>query len=232
MYKFVSFDIWGTLIDSNPEFKKQRALKIAKFLKTYRATYNNNSIDELINFVNSKFSILKNEYNHLAEELTLGFSTDDVFDKFAIMVDAPSGSGDLFKQINDETFLEHLPIVKDGVIDALNILRLHDVKIILASNTVFVSQKVMKQALNILGITEYVQHHLSSDTLLVSKPNIKFYYEMYKLVHCPINEAIHVGDNLGTDIVGPKLVGFKTYYVSEVYNTTVLKFAKENYEKI
>lgn len=228
MYKVVSFDIWGTLIDSNPEFKKQRNIEIAKYLKTINVKYSNLTIEEITVIVNDVFNVLKKEYNHLAEELGLGFSTFDVFAKVALMLSCP-GNFEMIKSINDRLFLQYLPTVKDGVLEALSILKQNDVKIILASNTVFVSQRIIKEALNMLGIN--ASAHLSSDIFEVSKPNIKFYYEMYKYVNCPLTQAIHVGDNLGTDVVGPQKVGFNTYHVSKVYNKSVLTFVKENYEK-
>jgi putative hydrolase of the HAD superfamily len=187
----ISFDVWGTLIKSNPEFKKQQA-KLAKEMYGISEEdflYKMRCEKEIFN------TYVENHGFHIPRE----FVYQRVFDKH---------DEDFYEFIaeSDNLFLKYLPIplFEEGS-DIHSIIR--DNKCIVTSNTVMIyGDKLHNPVYEFYNIPYH--NMIFSDEVNVSKPN--------PLIWLKHNEPIdmHIGDNVVTDGACEKL-GIKFKHIND-----------------
>lgn len=217
-YKHYSFDLWLTLIKSNPRFKQERT-------KYFYEKFNskNKSIEEvalifrqvdlMVNAINEKtgknvdademylmvISII-NDYNFQFQELDLTH---------------------LYQKMENLLF-EHMPLlycdrcipvlsqIKENGFSSTNIL----------SNTGFIKGQTLKQVLRHLQIDQFIDFQLYSDEVRMSKPNPEFFELMLNTIdkkrhpEINLNHIIHVGDNPHADVGGAQAIGISSMLIN------------------
>lgn len=209
--KFISFDMWGTLIMSNPQFKKERANYVSDMT-------NKLSFDE----VNDIFNLVKKDADLSVEKFGIQFSIDSLYKKIAFKL----GLNDykLLKYNCESLFLLNLPNLISDTKEILEKLKNEGYELVLSSNTLLICGETIKAALQQLEIDKYFSEMYFSDELKVSKPNPMFYKHVQENSNYLKSEIMHVGDNLTTDIIGAKKYGFHTYQINTLYNETLTSF--------
>lgn len=208
--KLISFDMWGTLIKSNPEFKKARAEHVASQTTLH------------VDTVNEVFNEVKHDADLSVEKYGIQFSTISLYTKIAHKLGYPSPY--LLKEKCEELFLENLPILMDDTKEVLQKLKEDGYTIVLSSNTLLIEGKTIAKALDKLGIAQYFSDMYFSDQLGLSKPNPLFFKHVQEESLSLKSEITHVGDNLTTDVVGASQFGFNTYQINRLYNETLTSF--------
>jgi len=184
MKKHLSFDIWGSLIESNPEFKIQQA-KLAK------ATF---GISEE-SFLKSTKRI-KNKYDILVESTGKHFDRLDIWNT---VLDFPfSTEINFFIKESDKLFLEYRPFIKSNVdLDLLHHI-INNNDCFVTSNTVMIYSDVLS-----IVVSDYFnikkENMIFSDMVGISKPNLEI-FKKHK-----IKLDYHIGDNHITDKACEKL---------------------------
>lgn len=217
-YKHYSFDLWLTLIKSNPVFKQERARvfyerynRKGKSLEEVSAVFR--QVDLMVNSINEKTG-----KNVDAEEMYLmvisiinDFSTD-----FAdIDVDV------LYADM-EQLIMENMPLVYCG--DSLGVLyKLKESGLSttsLLSNTGFIRGVTLRKILAELRLDELLDFQLYSDEVRMSKPNAQFFKLMLdtidrnKHIELDLAEVIHIGDNPHADVKGAEALGIKSLLIN------------------
>lgn len=197
-----SFDVWNTLVVSNPEFARQRTEALAEIAKIAPSR------------AKTMYTLVKKSIDDAAEANGIGLSTDGVLFALKTYLNANGCRFTvedmmMFKQRIFELFNEHPPIVTDSARYMLCQLA-HlgpNVTTSIGSNSNFISGELMHPYLSkVFGFYHVkLAYGVYSDMLHVSKPHGLFFEEVYKQAYAS-NGAVrhrghvcHVGDNLICD---------------------------------
>jgi len=209
MYKHYSFDLWLTLIRSNPSFKKQRSVFFhqhfnsqSKSLEEVESIFR--QVDIMCNLVNERTG-----KNIDADEMYL-MVIAGINDNKLSLTDVDT---DVLYSRMETLLFEHLPVLYcDNTKEVLQALRqIPGVGISLLSNTGFIKGSTLRKVLQVLGIDSYFNFQLYSDEAGLSKPNTRFFDMMLEEARAiqplQLHEIIHVGDNPNADIQGAETAG-------------------------
>jgi len=218
MYRHYSFDLWLTLIRSNPAFKQERAIYFHKYYNSREKPLEEvvrvfREVDLLCNAINEKTG-----GNITAEEMYL------------IVISKLNDHSLSFHDIDLKALLakmetllfDYLPVVyctnTPGVLSQLK--SREDVTLSILSNTGFIKGQTLRKVLDHLELSPFFDFQLYSDELGMSKPNKAFFDHLIQHVTSCRNGAleaasiIHIGDNPIADIEGAKSVGIKSLLVN------------------
>lgn len=210
-YSHLSFDLWLTLIRSNPEFKRKRNLLFKDFFEI------NASIERITEVVRY-YDVLCNNIN---EKTGLNLTTHEIYYLIlgALEVDLHANGADRLGDFYNETetlFFSNKPelifpniklqfeeVVAEG--KSINIL----------SNTGFVKGKSLRKLLSYYELEDSISFQIYSDEVGFSKPNL----EIFQLVFDQVNnskkvqksEILHIGDNSIADYNGAVNFGFDAH---------------------
>jgi len=214
-YKHYSFDLWLTLIKSNPLFKQQRALYFHQ---------NYNTLQKPIEEIERNFrevDLLGNSINEAtgknidAEELYLMVIALINDSQVALTnIDLPA-----LLVTMDELLMEHSPVLySDDTAEVLSQLKQTGCTMNILSNTGFIKGSVLRKVLQKLQISQYFDFQLYSDEAGMSKPNKAFFELMLTRISAitsvSLNQIIHIGDNPKADIWGAGTVGINSLLVN------------------
>jgi putative hydrolase of the HAD superfamily len=210
-YNHFSFDLWLTLIKSNPEFKRKRNLLFKDFFEI-------NASIEKVSEVVRYYDVLCNNIN---EKTGLNLSTFEIYYLIlgALEVNLESNGLERLAAFYDETealFFNNKPelifpdiklqfeeIVAEG--KSINIL----------SNTGFIKGKSLRKLISHYELADFISFQIYSDEVGFSKPN----KEIFQLVFDQVkeskkiqkNEILHIGDNSIADYNGAINFGFEAH---------------------
>lgn len=205
--KELSFDLWGTLILSNPHFRPNWISVIQEYCQL--------SYDEVSNIINN----LKYEYNIKAEKRGEGFSNQQVFESLAKMIGS-ANSSQLLAAAYTELFQRYPPLPAEShLASTLQTLsskfRLH-----LNSNTVFASGTLLRTVLQMDNLPFYTffSSFTFSDEVGFSKPSSEIFKQSYLNMIAPKRQVLHIGDNPVTDYQGAHDFGFQSILLTNKPN--------------
>ena len=206
-----SFDLWLTLIRSNPEFKRKRNLLFKDFFEI------NASIEKVTEVVRY-YDVLCNNIN---EKTGLNLSTYEIYYLIlgALEVNLESNGLERLAAFYDETealFFNNKPelifpdiklqfeeIVAEG--KSINIL----------SNTGFIKGKSLRKLISYYELADFISFQIYSDEVGFSKPNKEIFQLVFDQVKeskkIPKNEVLHIGDNSIADYNGAINFGFEAH---------------------
>ncbi len=217
--KHFSFDLWLTLIKSNPDFKKERSIyfyskynPLKKSLDEIIAIFR--EIDLLCNAINEKTG-----KNISSEEMYL-MAIHRTTEKYESLADVNLAelSADM-----EAMFFNFPPVpYSSSTLPTLEkIKKKNDVTLNILSNTAFVKGATLTILMDHLSLSQYFDFQLYSDIEGISKPNHAFYNIMVENV-CKIrgnkdiayNEIMHIGDNATADISGAINFGIQAFQIN------------------
>jgi putative hydrolase of the HAD superfamily len=222
-YKHYSFDLWLTLIKSNPTFKTERSRYFyAHFNRTGKSLEEVNAIfrkvDLMVNNINERTG-----KNIDAEEmylLVIGIINDYSNDFHDIDIDALYTDMELL-------VLENMPLVycseSMGVLERLKESGISSTSLL--SNTGFIKGRTLRKILSHLELDQLLDFQLYSDEVRMSKPSLQFFQLMLdtidrsKHVELGLHEVIHIGDNPLADVKGAEGIGIKSLLINSNHLT-------------
>jgi len=217
-YKHYSFDLWLTLIKSNPTFKIERT----------RYFYNNfNSKHKSIEEIAIVFRQVDLMVNAINEKTGKNVDADEMYLMVIGMInDFSYDFNDLnLEQLDidmEELLFEHMPLLYcENCLPVLSEIKNNDLSSTnILSNTGFIKGVILRKVLHHLQIDQYIDFHLYSDEVRLSKPNPKFFKLMLSTIdkkkhpELLLNDIIHVGDNPYADIRGANAMGIKSMLIN------------------
>ncbi|GAA4324629.1 hypothetical protein GCM10023149_26370 [Mucilaginibacter gynuensis] len=216
-YQHYSFDLWLTLIRSNPAFKPAR---------TAFFHHNFNYKDKPMEEVARIFRQVDLMVNAINEKTGKNIDADEMYLMvISLMNDGDIAVGDidmpaLMTEIERMLFA-NLPLVYSAeTIEVLAHLKNNTPATInILSNTGFISGKSLRKVLAEIGLAQYFDFQLYSDETRMSKPSAAFFglmLEHVQQLHGAVNHEniIHIGDNPVADVQGATAAGIKSMLVN------------------
>ena len=212
-YEHFSFDLWLTIIKSNPDFKAKRDTLFRDFFSIDK------DIDEVRKVIR-KYDVLFNRIsektgNHIERE-EIFLLMLDVLGKDIETVD-DNQLKQFFQQV-DELFLNNKPVLLWGNIEELLIeIKENNKTASILSNTAFIHGDSLRKVLKHLGLADYFSFMIFSDEVKASKPNLRVFEIMFDKINdlrtLEKKKILHIGDNKIADYDGAKTFGVNSKLV-------------------
>ncbi len=212
-YKHLSFDLWLTLIKSNPEFKNKRNLLFKEYFHIDKP------IDEVAAAIR-KFDILTNSINEKAGK------NFDTFEIYYLILDALDIDIQLFSNTQlaefylytEELLMHYKPVLLHDYIPSLfEKLHAEGITMNILSNTAFIKGSALRKVIAHYGLDKYFSFQMYSDETGYSKPSPTMYQiaydEMKKIGAIAKGEVLHIGDNKVSDYNGALSFGFNAHLI-------------------
>lgn len=205
-----SFDLWLTLIKSHPEFKTKRVELFTSFF----------NIDKPIEEVAKTVKYYDDLCNTINEVTGGNIDTFEIYLMIlnALNVDVKQLDNkklDTFYQKSEELFLEYKPVVIfENIKEFLDQIKNQGKTINILSNTGFIKGRTMRKFLIQEELDQYIDFHIYSDEINISKPNPLIFQEVknnLKDQELPMHRILHIGDNPVADYRGAKDFGFSAH---------------------
>lgn len=186
--KHLSFDLWGTLIKSNPDYRVKR----------------NDLIKEVFGYIRpDQISTGKAFTDEFAENTGLQLPYEMII---ALMLGSDSfmvrdnsnflKEVDTFRTRNARLVLQYPPqLVSDYVMPLLVLLHSSGYTLSILSNTSVITGYQMMPVLDLLNIGKFFKFTLFSDICGFAKPNEKIYRTVWDNSPHTYKQILHVGDN-------------------------------------
>ena len=194
-YNHYSFDLWLTLIKSNPEFKRRRDLMFYDLFNPTETPL------EIISTIIRNVDIKSNECSEITQmHVPVERMIFDILQNLEVdKCDINSKTINIIKHRIQSLFISFPPSLYDedtkNVIESLfgngNILSI-------GSNTGFILGDTLDLVLTSLGIRKYFKFALYSDQMCISKPNPAFFDSIVSRSFSG-SKKVHVGDNVIAD---------------------------------
>lgn len=208
-YQHFSFDLWLTLIKSNPIFKKKRDHLLIDFF----------SINQTIEKVQATVRYYDVLCNNISENTGRHFNRDEIY--FLILKKSGINIQSVctkkmteFSRLIEELFMQYLPelIAKDIHLTFKEIHNQGKTMNIL-SNTGFIHGITLRKVLEYYELSDFFSFQIYSDETGYSKPNSKMFQLVYEKANLikKVNkkDIIHIGDNKSADYQGALDFGFQ-----------------------
>ncbi|HEX8461815.1 MAG TPA: HAD family hydrolase [Segetibacter sp.] len=220
IYQHYSFDLWMTLIKSNPAFKQERTKFFHNNFNTRGTALEEvglvfRQIDVMCNAINEKTG-----GNMAAEEMYLMvISTINDYHYPLQEVNLTALYADM-----EELVLKYLPVTYSNETAKV----LHELKqkapastFSLLSNTAFIKGSTLRKVLKRLELDQYFDFQLYSDEIGMSKPNATLFKLMIEAIlekrgldNMDLKEILHIGDNPKADIWGAEKAGVSSLLIN------------------
>ncbi|WP_183565600.1 HAD family hydrolase [Mucilaginibacter sp. SP1R1] len=218
-YLHYSFDLWLTLIKSNPDYKLERT-------RIFHRDFNpaHKSIDE----VAKAFRVVDLMCNAVNERTGKNIDSDEMHLMVISLINDNQlnlnqvDTAKLFADM-EALVLNYMPQVYAPVtIEVLDHLKQKGGSTIsLLSNTGFIKGALLRKILVELKMDQYFDFQLYSDEVGMSKPNPALFNLMLQNIKqinkekdITLNNIIHIGDNPKADIEGASAAGIKSLLIN------------------
>jgi putative hydrolase of the HAD superfamily len=217
-YKHYSFDLWLTLIKSNPAFKTERA----KYFHQH-FNFKRKAVEEVAT-VFRQVDVMCNNIN----ECTGG--NIDAEEMYLMVISQMNDYDVALKDIDihalydtmEQLLMNYMPVAYCGqTAGILSTIRQEKAaSVSLLSNTGFIKGCTLRKVLNSLELEPYFDYQIYSDEEGMSKPNKMLYQRMLDraLVHhnhdIELSHIIHIGDNVHADFEGARAVGIQSLLIN------------------
>ncbi|MCA6363762.1 MAG: HAD family hydrolase [Bacteroidetes bacterium] len=206
----ISFDLWMTLIASDPQFKPKRdALLASRFgikAAPEEVSATLRRMDKLFDHV----SVVCGQTAHYESLLLLAL---DALGAEATAIEPEAL--DAFYDEMEVLFFMHPPqLLNADTLDTFETLRQRNISLSLLSNTGFIKGRTLRKRLEQLGVSPHFSFMLFSDEHGAAKPAPAFFASAFDAVNAFRNaekhEILHVGDNPVADVKGALNFGFRS----------------------
>ena len=220
MYEHYSFDLWLTLIKSNPLFKPAR---IEYFFENYNFTKKTKvEIKKIFRKVDLMCNLINEKVGKNVDAMEMYLMVLYLLDEKDHGIDAIE-MAELYQQM-EELVLENTPILlNQNIRPTLIRIREQGATTSILSNTGFIKGTTLRKVLTKLKILDLFDFVIFSDEIDMSKPNDKIYELLYNEVKVlkksnSINKEkiVHLGDNYTADYLGAKEFGFNAVFVDQL----------------
>ncbi|WP_429399778.1 HAD family hydrolase [Mucilaginibacter lappiensis] len=218
-YLHYSFDLWLTLIKSNPGFKAERT-------RIFHRDFNpaHKSIEE----VAKAFRLVDLMCNAVNESTGKNIDADEMYLMVVSLINDNQlnlndiDAGKLYADMEALVF-NYLPVVYSPVtIEVLDRLKQKGGSTFsILSNTGFIKGATLKKILAELKMEKYFDFQLYSDEVGMSKPNpalfnlmLQYIKQINKEKDITLSSIIHIGDNPKADVEGANAAGIKSLLIN------------------
>lgn len=219
MYLHYSFDVWSTLIKTNPDFSAERN-------NFFYRNHNPKNLTEIE--VKSILSDVRAMCDHIDSVTGMSISSLEVISIILWRLGSSKADPELIRDYMERVFLAHPPLFySDTTISTLETLKSGGANLSILSNTSFIRGTTISKFFKSTPIAKLMSFELYSDMWRMAKPNPQFYKKMLNSAYrnsIPLtkkSQIIHVGDNPITDLQGAKLFGVHALLINSNDKTII-----------
>ena len=214
----VTFDLWLTLIGELDGNQKSRERNRIKSELTYNQLlkYNEHiSIENIVNAYNEISDLINNQHNN-GEDFPFNQRICGALNLMSPGLPYRIGfeGVDQICELVDSAFLKRPPRVFYGCLETLKTLKASGLVLGLISNTGLTSPLAYKRWLTRENIFQLFTTLTFSNEACLAKPKTEIFLNTLKKMQVEPHQAIHVGDNLYTDIRGASDAGMFTAWIT------------------
>ncbi len=201
-YKHYSFDLWLTLIRSNPLYKNKRDILFKDFFE----------INDNINFISQSIRYYDILCNRISEKTGKHIDFYHIYylilNSLKVKIDSLDKTKlDEFYYLSEDLFLQYKP---ELIFPDLNLTlrQIHESgkTINILSNTAFIKGNTLRKIITQYELNKYFSFQLYSDETGFTKPNPLFFDILMKNINenqtLEKKEIVHIGDNKSADFEG------------------------------
>jgi putative hydrolase of the HAD superfamily len=210
LIRHISFDLWLTLIKSNPLFKQKRAEFLAENFNPKGF-----STEEVLNIVHCVDKACDKLNEKSGEKRKACHMYHSVLKRLAYNINKEHHSflDDIVSKIN-LIFFEYPPVLLNGnITHILSSLKAEGYTLNISSNTGFIEGKFLREFLKMEKIDHYFDFAVFSDEINASKPSYSFFDNVFGRIKNEKHEVLHVGDNYNADFMGASQYGFNVLLI-------------------
>jgi len=216
MIDTITFDLWNTLIYNSPQDNlKYKNERIDGFHSVLKQTGRNVFREEIEKAYDKSFEIYKPIRDRNAD-----ISTREQVQIILECLGNPEFQ-DLAEDVLSElekvlanTIFSELPSLVEGSEETLSYLDKKNYKMGLICNTGRTPGKVLREVLRRRNIIRFFRVLTFSDELKIRKPNPEIFLHTLKSLNTSPTTALHIGDELESDILGAKRCGMRAGWIS------------------
>jgi putative hydrolase of the HAD superfamily len=212
-----SFDLWFTLIKSDPNFKSERVAYLYKYYN-----FKNKSLDE-INTIIRDVDLMCNSIN---EKTGKNICAEEMYLMVLYFINE---SSEIFKDLDinhvyseiEKLFFKYPPQIFDHqTFYTLEYIKEKGKSMNILSNTAFIKGATLRKLLKEMDLEHFFCFQIYSDEIGYSKPDFEIFNLAYSNVKIYINKnieknnIIHIGDNFISDIKGAQYFGFESMQIN------------------
>jgi FMN phosphatase YigB (HAD superfamily) len=229
----ITFDLWQTLI-----FEEDGSAK-SNIRRKLRAQYSMQELALLDETVSPELA--GRLFHELSDEITAGhdqgldFEYDEwilkLFERMSPGVEGRVGTDEVLRvgRVIDRTFIDAPPLLLEGSAAVLDELAGKGLKVGLISNTGLTSPEMYREWFGQLGIVDKFDSLVFSNEQRVAKPSPEIFETALAKLGVEATRALHIGDNLHTDVGGAAAVGMSTVWVRGGTNSPVISNTEPDY---
>lgn len=212
--RHVSFDLWLTLIKSNPVFKQKRD----ELLRSYfQIPHPVEAVTARIRMWDLRFNAINEASgkNIDADEMVLLILSD-------LDVDVKKITSAMMQEYYDTMeilFMQYHPVLyEEKLLEYLKQLTDKGMTLSLLSNTGFIKGFTLKKLLDKLEIAPLLKFQVYSDEIAFSKPSKEAYRHVFDNIKAfntlDAGSILHIGDNENADLRGAQLQGMQSALIN------------------
>ncbi|HTG54624.1 MAG TPA: HAD family hydrolase [Niabella sp.] len=212
-YQHFSFDLWLTLIRSNPCYKRKKSALFKEYFSINAPIAN---VEQLLR----DYDVLSNS---ISEKKGLHMSRDQIYyqvlSRLNINLKTISEAClQEFYRLCDDLFMKFKPVLIDPDIHLLfNKITAKGKTINILSNTAFVHGSILRNVLAYYELSDFFAFQFYSDETGYTKPNRKAFELVFDTANAikkvERSEIVHIGDNETADIEGAAAAGFQSILI-------------------
>lgn len=224
--KLISFDIWSTLLKSNPEYKKKRLGVLYEMLGASGIDLDQLGVifKEVDDSCDQETEITGNQYG-LSDRVRMIYERLPEDGRIANLSDEKISEIDEALAV---VLKENLPqIIEDDLLVTLEKLDKQGIMIAVISNTGFIDGRHMRIVLERLGILPFLKLQIFSNEVGAAKPSKKIFQALIEKTGIEGKMILHVGDNLVADYEGAVKAGIKALHLNQNDSEISIKAIRE-----
>lgn len=201
-YKLVSFDIWNTLIKSNPDYVTARNKLYMSMLENDDDVFVKKIKDEVDIYFDQASESTGDDYNFSVRMKRIFEHAKKDHHHLSDL------DWEEFRQkLNTLAHLHPPLLIESNMKQTLENIKKNGHKIAFVSNTGFLHGDIMRELLSTIGLLPYADYTLFSNEIGKAKPHPHIFQELIKLSECKASEILHIGDSVRADYHGAKAIG-------------------------
>jgi FMN phosphatase YigB (HAD superfamily) len=192
--RHISFDLWGTIFEPNPNYAKARNLFLADMFAAE---------EDHVAYI---YNVLKKELDLEAEGTGIIPQWQEIYRKLAVALQDEDADIGQMKRGFEQLAVLFPPMLIPALVRNLNALVINGKTISLGSNTNFITGSAIRSMLKDYGIPFLFM--IFSDEVLWAKPSGNFFNRVKENIYkYPYNynpiDIVHIGNNYACDVEGP-----------------------------
>lgn len=211
----VSFDLWLTLIKSDPVFKP---LRNELFARHFGLEQRQDAVAHAFRHFDLLFNMINERTGGNVQEAEMLYV---ILDHLGVPAgEVPAAALEQYYGEMEQLFWKHHPLLLEpATATVLDLIRSRGCTINILSNTGFIKGSTLRPVLQLLGIDQHFSFQLYSDEMGYSKPAPVVYEHVFreaqKLRNLEKAAVLHIGDNRIADVEGARQFGFMSVLLDQ-----------------